>query len=120
MPFDGAPSPKIEARLHLIEALRNEVPRFKWNFGSWYSEHHCGSVGCACGLAQHIGIVKDLWSAADENVAISTIVARAIGINARTAKGIFDPDDLRRTYGVDDHEEVTPQMVADKLEKLPL
>lgn len=117
MPFDGTTiDPKIAARLKLIEALRAEMPSgFIWDFANWYYSSTCGTAGCACGLAVVAGIVPRLYLGKDD-VLPSTVVGRAIGLHARTAAGIFVPEDPERTYGVKTMRDVTPTMVADKLE----
>lgn len=127
MSFDGIQNAKIEARMRLIDALRGEMPRdFRWEFEKYLIEtKNCGMAGCACGLAQHIGIVDDICAQAiSTGLEVSRIVGRAIGIPDVEAVKIFNPastdDGIISQYGVQYSDQVTPQMVADKLERLPL
>lgn len=100
----------------LITALRAPMPKhFNWDFNTIYDEKPCGSVGCAIGLAKTIGLI-DSASRAE--------LSTALGLSLFTskAKAIFVPhcyyDGTAEGYGDTLYEEITPAMVADKLELL--
>lgn len=98
----------------LIAALRAPMPKhFNWDFNTIYDEKPCGSVGCAIGLAKTIGLI-DGASRAE--------LSTALGLSLFTSKAIFVPhcypDGTAEGYGDTLYEEVTPFMVADKLEQL--
>lgn len=122
---------KIERLVSALRAIPQDgtpyrVPgdgEFVWSFSYWLepaeelleSEHYdgpplpdgyCGSVGCAAGLAQLMGIAHghEVGDMAD-----------ALGIDWSEAEAIFRQP--RATYGVD-WDDVTPEMVADKLEEM--
>lgn len=104
---------QLANRKRLIEALRAEMPAgFKWDFATNLRHTTCGSVGCAIGLAKILGMI--------ENPYIGSM-AYALGIDRFDAKWTFAPNDdgidILPGYGVP-WEQVTPQMVADKLEAI--
>ena len=101
----------------LITALRAPMPEhFEWDFTTIHraSREHCGYVGCAMGLAQEIGLVS-------ERDATSFGMSRALNLPRETVMAIFIPasdmSDTTLDYGVK-YRDVTPAMVADKLEAL--
>lgn len=104
---------QLANRKRLIEALRAEMPaHFKWDFGEIYRVRSCGAVGCAVGLSRVLGIIT--------SKSIDDLVG-AIGIPFMNGIELFAPGscdgDIVTGYGVP-WEQVTPQMVADKLEAL--
>lgn len=100
-------------RAKLIAALRGKMPpRFIWDFGTVYRESDCGTVGCALGLSMDLGII-DLGRCSE--------LSRALAIPGELGRGIFVPvqrlgySGIVVGYGCR-YGDVTPQMVADKLE----
>lgn len=98
----------------LITALRAPMPKhFNWDFNTIYDEKPCGSVGCAIGLAKTIGLI-DSASRAE--------LSTALGLSLLASKAIFVPhcyaDGTAESYGNTLYEEVTPFMVANKLQQL--
>jgi len=95
----------------LITALESPMPEnFEWDFCFISRERlgfgHCGSAGCAIGLAHIIGLTphhdpEDLEA--------------ALNIDPEKFDEIFLPDSTHKTYGVESMSDVTPQMVAQKL-----
>jgi hypothetical protein len=93
-------SPEGKLR-RLITALREPMPdRFEWDFGIVHARRHCGTAGCAMGLAKKLGIVS-------RNGGLHW----QLGMKFSEACALFGRD----AYGVDP-EAVTPAMVADKLQ----
>lgn len=113
---DMASEQQLANRKRLIEALRApQMPKgFTWDFGFFGARVGCGTVGCAVGLAKEIGLTSF--------VSLSK-TADVVGLDYVDAAAVFSPrEDIRyddrhiaRGYGVP-WEQVTPQMVADKLE----
>ena len=102
----------------MIEALRAEMPeRFKWDFETSFECRGCGYVGCAMGLAHQIGIVPK----PPRNTTYPDLMSEALGLRYSEVRRIFVPyesvDGRCEGYGVS-YEQVTPQMVADKLEAI--
>jgi len=101
-----AETPAIR-RARSIEALRAPMPEnFEWKFDTVYKRTECGAVGCALGVAMDIGVVARFTVES---------VAEALGLTFNDAVAIFSPYDVNYEYGVP-YDEVTPAMVADKLE----
>lgn len=95
----------------LVNALRAEMPPdFRWSFAINYERSGCGAVGCAMGMAAHLGMI-------DEHSPYTEAVAKAIGIDEDDADTIFAPATGLLVYGCG-YSGITPQMVADKLEAL--
>ena len=109
MPFDGMTfNPKTAARIRLIEALRAPMPAgFAWRFSNLHVPAKCGAAGCAVGLAYEIGLV---------DAPCCYKVADAIGLDRRQARKIFMPFLTTRRYGTRSYGNITPAMVADKIE----
>lgn len=116
----------IVNRQKLITALENQhnYKNFTWNFCDLFAiegeETACGSVqkwkemdikdcgtsGCALGLAFQLGMITSPNCDRMEEF---------LGINKDQSKALF----LRcKTYGVGFMDDVTPQMVADKIKEL--
>lgn len=109
MPFDGTETPAMRRSI-LIDALRSDTA-WKWNF--------CETAGCA------IGMSKRIWPRLDS----AESVVDLLDITDRQYMDIFGfvnpnhnrtrdlPSEWSDFYGME-RTEVTPQMVADALEKL--
>ena len=107
MPFDGTETPAMRRSI-LIDALRSDTA-WEWNF--------CETAGCTIGMARRI------WPQAD------TLLVALLDITYRQYTDIFGfidsgnnryrglPPEWSDFYGME-RTEVTPQMVADALEKL--
>lgn len=114
MPFDPMPrETALDRRRRLITALRQQMPDdFVWNFAKWRGQHECGTVGCACGLAVHLGISKSTKIDA---------MAQAVGLTIDAANRVFYPSEgwqTFRRYGVWTYAQITPAMVAAALERI--
>ena len=113
MPFDPMPrETALDRRRRLISALYQEMPEdFTWNFRKFLDRNMCGSTGCACGLAVHLGISRST------NIAV---MATSLGLSITQANRLFYPTSnfaCLWQYGVWSMDSVTPQMVARALEK---
>lgn len=99
----------LERRRALITALRQEMPTgFKWNFIKILRARSCGSVGCALGLAQHLGII-------DNANDIDAKISNDFDMNQDQISAVFY--NFMQFYPVT-NSNVTPAMVADALEAL--
>jgi hypothetical protein len=103
MPFDGRDNTPALNRARLIEALRAEMPRdWRWDFGNCGAgPSHCGTAGCAIGLAYKLGIAtnEDIYT--------------TLGITQEQAISVFSVGAYDIPY-----QQVTPSMVADRLERI--
>lgn len=104
-----------ENRRRTLAALRAPMPEgFKWAFDEIYKKTSCGSVGCAMGVMEELGIVE---------IACSKFCANALGIPESVAYSIFLPrtdyetGSCEQTYLGLPYEDVMPSMVADALER---
>lgn len=101
-------------RQRLIEALRAPMPTgFEWDFRIVYDKTDCGTAGCAIGLA------CELWP--DEKLDTATTGGLANFFDLPRASDAFWTFQTAAGYNVPSHlmKDVTPQMVADKLERFP-
>lgn len=109
MPFDGTVLSPITARVALAAALREQLPEnFRWNY--------CGTLTCAMGLAQAIGLIRDAF---DDNE-----IENVFGLTTKQASDVFYGGnegvwrgELCPFYGCES-QDVSPEMVADALEAL--
>lgn len=89
----------------LITALRSPLPdNFQWDFNSIHKPTPCGSAGCALGLAEELGLPNrcNRWE-------------RLTGIPFNYLQDIF----YGNVFGGEiDYDDITPVMIADKLEEL--
>lgn len=118
--------PDMTALTMLRDALRDQLPEnFTWNFQYPHNQHQCGSSGCALGVAYNLGLIiisddakkpSNTWMKHDE------LVGLHFGMSERDYIEIFLS---ARAYKVPGREntrlatmmsEVTPAMVADKLD----
>lgn len=108
MPFDGTETPAMRRSI-LIDALRNDTA-WEWDF--------CDTAGCAIGMA------KRIWPQADAAVPVYLLditncqyldIFGYINLGNNIDRGL--PHEWSDFYGME-RTEVTPQMVADALEKL--
>jgi hypothetical protein len=109
MPFDGNLAETAAARrAQLITALRREMPpMYLWDFGMTKETTDCGTRGCAVGLA------TILWPSVPADI---SSVSQHIGITAKQGWRIFGHVPSSR-WPAARGDDVTPQMVADALEK---
>jgi hypothetical protein len=119
MPFDVTVPDRLPQDVQnlrkLADALEREHESFTWNFGIVYDENECGTVGCAIGMAIHIGMFpgaeKDLWfSELDRSVEFAFDLSE---------------DELRAVFGIDAHiryrkpsVDITPRDVARELRRI--
>lgn len=97
-----------ENRRKLIALLRAPMPEgFEWDFTTVSLERHCGTVGCAIGLAHYALGLKSTDDYA---------VAEFFYMSYEEVGSIFY--DIGSPYKVS-MEKITPAMVADALEALP-
>ncbi len=110
MPFDSTISLPALRRSILAEALRNDT-EWKWNF--------CDTAGCALGMAAAIWPEQYEIRTFGPDTGPVRRAAEFFGLNMMEASTIFgnSPEDAYVKYGCD-QEDVTPQMVADQLEKI--
>lgn len=103
-----------ENRRRTLAALRGLMPEgFKWAFDEIYKKTSCGTVGCAMGMMEALGIVE---------IAHTGSCANALRIPKSVAYSIFLPrtdhaGSCEQTYLGFPYEDVTPSMVADALER---
>lgn len=98
-------------RRQLIKALRLPMPPgHRWTYKYPWRTLDCGTAGCACGLAFELGLSKT-YRIFDVSKAIGLTDDQGFRIFAG-GYGLF-PSFLYKTWGY----RVTPQMVADQLEK---
>lgn len=94
----SSPTPKqLKNRRILVAALRD---RSKWPKGFEWDFRSCRT--CAMGLAKELYLATGNYSRS---------VADALGVNRRDALFVFTEEDIEGAI-------VTPEMVADRLEKL--
>lgn len=111
MPFDGTQivTPELR-RAILANALRGPMPDgFVWSYASWFAKVHCGTAGCAIGLAHLIWPDAELI---DHGSPSYDRLCSFFGMTEDEAAGCFwtgHPE----TGLVSD---VTPGMVADRLD----
>lgn len=121
MPFDGRDSTPALNRARLIEALRAEMPAdYRWNFAVIHRQQSCGTVGCAIGLAIHIGLPVKLSPAIDSSLDRSiaaTDLAAVFGISKIDAFDIFMSTGAYTGCSRLQPWKITPAMVADALER---
>lgn len=110
---DATPE-QLACRDRLIAAAREPLVNFDWQFNNVYTEPggQCSAAGCMIGLAYHIGLI---------NVPSCSALSRALDVDYTPLHELLVPeeDDKGRAvpYGVR-YKDVTPSMVADKLEEL--
>ena len=113
MPFDGTENTPALNRTRLIAALRAPMPSgFRWWFPYFLVYDSCGTAGCAMGLAVTLGLMSD--TDGDE------LLAKKLGLSESDVGHVFyneSEEDDARFYGVA-MDQVTPQMVADALERI--
>ncbi len=107
MPFDSAPSVSLNRSL-LLNALRSPLINYEWDFETVHRKTKCGAVGCAFGLSQELGI---------HNFCEGRPFEAAYGVPPGSVRKALLCDFAVETYGVS-AAQVTPQMVADKLESV--
>lgn len=119
MPLDGTLTQEQQNLTTLTAALRGELPPdFTWNFGVVHARRACGAVGCAIGLAHHLGLVKQDPTSYD--------LADALGLPYEQLHDIVGPiaDDTlehaiyRSPFAGRRYKSVTPAEVAAALEAL--
>jgi hypothetical protein len=123
MPLDGV-SPHFLARARLIDALRDLPSTHEWDFKMGFAHKDCGTLGCAMGLAVAIGLLRDTEIYAGFSSLANMAVV--LGLSSESLRPIFNPDQenfrpFRIFHGPFmglTYDDVTPEMVADELEKL--
>lgn len=117
MPFDGIDLTPKQRREILINVLEHPLVKWEWDYNIVKNE--CGTAGCAIGLATTIwgdepfGIKK--WKYSDFYVFNAKKIGEFFGISTKMANLVFDEPSTYNSYGY--YENVTPQMVAEKLKK---
>lgn len=123
MPFDGKNfkvenrpdlrKPTLKGLAWLLRHPEDWPPNHKWDFAAVLrapTENHCGTQGCAIGVAQltwpWCGELKSGWASR----------ASVFDMAEREFELIFDDGDTLQTYGVYDDAKVTPSMVADAID----
>lgn len=110
-----------ENRRRLLDAARARMPNgFEWNFSKIYVEKSCGAAGCMIGLARTIGVIPESWPTTRD-------LADALDLDQKIIENICIPESENAHDGGDSDwvpsyncawDEITPAMVADKLEAL--
>lgn len=108
MPFDGSKNEARARGYQLVHELRNLPDTHDWDFSEYGGKTKCGSVGCAIGYARWRW--PKLMSEMDQDYRLCEVV----GISKEHHDIFFMPD----IYNCDQLLEVTPEMVADKLEEV--
>ena len=82
-----------------------------------YDFHRCGTVGCALGLAIHLGLTRYGPEVARSAQFVFDEAGADLGFTEFETSELFGCTATSSTYGVDDEEDVTPGMIADELER---
>lgn len=100
--------PGLAGLAQLRDELRKPMPdTHTWDFGVSLQINHCGTAGCAMGLAYLI------WPQQAPKYMLPRQAAPLFGLTLDEAEGLFMPRGYRA-----DVELVTPTMVADEIDKL--
>lgn len=113
MPFDPSPPdlsmPSIEGLAWVLRHREAWPKRHNWDFSITLRPRYtqcwreCGTAGCA------LGIAKRLWGIEASDYA----AANLFGISTKAADAIF----YGGAYGVATTKDVTPEMVADMIDR---
>lgn len=121
MPFDSMPLDKEKQKardrgFQLAHALRNLPETHEWDFSFSGGKTKCGSIGCAIGLAYVI------WPEFRETRGNSELEAKFFGLEERPyIDVVFGYGDwFQKNDSILDMSDVTPEMVADELERVLL
>lgn len=118
MPFDGktfAPVRQdVQNLLTLADALEREHEGFKWAFDQFYFKHDCGTIGCAIGMAAHIGIIP---TEVAERLFPYESAGEYFGLTKEEAIHVFSTTFARAVYGVS-FRQVTPAQVAAQIRRI--
>ncbi len=106
MPFDGKigfddDATPSQRRARLIAELRGEMPDWHWDFS--IARNGCGTAGCAMGYAMRLWAIPSIKQ-----------LHRYLGLTDLQGIACF----THFGYGYYKLTEITPAMVADKLEAL--
>lgn len=99
----------------LVYALRHLPETHRWNFMYVFHQEECGTAGCAIGLAHTLWPEFEMAKINDERTHIFWSKSEEIlGVSESAAYDMFSTS---RAYECHLMTEVTPEMVADKLEE---
>lgn len=90
----------------LSEALKGEMPQWRWDFTHIVTPNSCGTAGCAIGLARHLGLIQfEDHDAPDAE----------FGLSFGEMGSLFY---TTLAYGGCAWSAVTPNMVADAIDRI--